>query len=230
MTKKWLLAMIFSMSLLSAGCSVWDGIRGCPDGQIDWADVLMINDIKYGSDIIHEQENTHPETGDSLGKVTYMLDGHACFNHKLKNDEATYVSAGTPVYEVIGYKPEFRVFADGRVFQVIDNPNAESLGDLADIQGKVTKISIRSDEDDTLLGELDTEQTEAFLKEYLALAYKGNIDPENESDRDNRVFIYFQLEDGSTFHTIYVIDENIFGYDAYGNEKTKGIIEEVVKE
>ncbi|MCM3757340.1 hypothetical protein M3197_07535 [Sporosarcina aquimarina] len=229
MTKKWLLAMILSMSSLSAGCSVWDGIRGCPDGEIDWADVIMINDIKYGSDIIQEQENTHPETGDSLGKVTYMLDGHACSSHKLKNDEATYVSAGTPVYEVKGYKPEFRVFADGRVFQVIDNPNAETLGDLADIQGKVTKISIRSD-DDTLLGELDTEQTETFLKEYLALAYKGNIDPKNESDRNNRVFIYFQLEDGSTFHTIYLIDENIFGYGAYGNQKTKGIIEEIVKE
>lgn len=229
MTKKWLLAMILSMLSLSTGCSVWDGIRGCPDGQIDWADVLMINDIKYGSDMINK-ETTLPETGDSLGKVTYMLDGHACSSHKLKNGEATYVSVGTPVYEVIGYKPEFRVFADGRVFQVIDNPNAETLGDLADIRGKVTKISIRSDEDDTLLGELDTRQTEEFLKEYLALAYKGETTPENESDRDNKVFIYFHLEDGSTFHTIYMKDENIIGYEGHGNEKMKRIIESAVKE
>ncbi|REB11622.1 hypothetical protein DVB69_00310 [Sporosarcina sp. BI001-red] len=230
MKKKWLLVIILSMSSLSAGCSFWDGIRGCPDGQIDWTDALMMNDIKYGSGFIHQEDTSLPETGDSLGKVSYMLDGHACSSHKLKNGEATYVSVGTPVYEVVGYQPEFRVIADGRVFQVIDNPNAETLSDLADIEGKVTKISIRRDEDDTLLGELDPEQTKEFLKEYLSLPYKGDIDPKNENNRHARVLIYFQLEDGTTFHTIYILDENIIGYDAFGNEKMKGIIESVVNE
>lgn len=230
MKKKWLLAIILSVSSLSAGCSVWEGIRGCPDGQIDWADVLMMNDIKYSSGIIHKEDAPVPETGDSLGNVSYMLDGHACSSHKLKNGEASYVAVGTPVYEVKGYKSDFRIFADGRVFQVINNPNAETLGDLADIEGKVTKISIRSDEDDSLLGELDPEQTKEFLKEYLSLSYEGDIDPENENNSHNRVFIYFQLEDRSTFHTIYLLDENIIGYEAYGNEKMKGIVESIVNE
>lgn len=219
-----LFTLILSAAVLSTGCAFWDGIRGCPDGAIDWADVLMMNDIKYGGDFIHRGEDPLSETGDRLGKVTYTLDGHACSNHKLRNGEASYVPVGTEVLAVEGYKPEFRVIADGRVFQVMDNPNAKTLGDLADIQGKVTGISIRSDEDDSALGELDPVQIASFLNEYLSLPYEREVEETTPYKRNSRVILYFHLKDGSSYHTIYTLDENIIGNEAHGTESMKEMI------
>ncbi len=219
-----LLAAVLSFAFICTGCVLWDGIRGCPDGIIDWADVLMVDDIKYQGDFTQREGEPLPETGERLGKVTYTLDGHACSNHKLKNGEASYVPVGTEVLAVEGYKPEFRVIADGRVFQVTDNPKAETLGDLADIQGKVTGISIRSDEDDSPLGELDAEQTTAFLDDYLALPYEREVEETAPYKRNNRVILYFHLKDGSSYHTIYTFDENIIGNEAHGTESMKEMI------
>lgn len=229
MKKKRLIVLFLFVASLEAGCSAWDSIRGCPDGQIEWMDLLMINDIKYSSDFNHPDDYPLPEIGESIGKVKYMLADHACANHELRNGDASYVPRGKEVFEAKGYKSEFRVITDGRVFEVIDNPNAETLGDFADIQGKVSKISIRSDNDDSLLGELDRKQTDEFLKEYLSLVYRGDIGVGDERKRHDQVIIFFHLEDGSTFHTIYVLDENILGDVANGNEKTKRIIEAVLE-
>ncbi|MBD7908041.1 hypothetical protein [Sporosarcina gallistercoris] len=171
MKKKRLTVLFLFVASLGAGCSAWDAFRGCPDGQIEWMDILMIIDIKYSSDFKHPDDYALPKIGKSIGKVKYMLADHACANHRLRNGDASYVPIGEEVFVAKGYKSEFRVIANGRVFEAIENPKAETLGDFADIQGKVTKISIHSDNEDNLIGELDRKQTDEFLKEYLSPVY-----------------------------------------------------------
>ncbi|WP_040285117.1 hypothetical protein [Sporosarcina koreensis] len=222
-------AVLLSAVLLLSGCAFWDGIRGCPDGEIEWADVLKLEDIRYASAWHGPDDAMTVAPGKELGTVRYMLADHACSNHKLRNGDCAFLPVGTEVFEAQGYKPEFRVMADGRLFEATDSPDAETLGDFIDIDGKVTRI-LFLDQDERLRGELMEKEAAAFTEEYLQLSYEHDKDIADETTWDHALFVEFHLQDGTTYRTIYWMDENILGNDAYGTPAVKAIVERAVGE
>jgi hypothetical protein len=65
-----------------------------------------------------------------------------------RDGDAAYLEAGSPLYQVDGYRPSFRLAArqDGRLvlFQADTNPEARAGRELLDLEGKVRRISVNS--------------------------------------------------------------------------------------
>ena len=126
----------------------------CPDGIIDWVDVLKINDIQYSAlwnESIPVEENMK---GDVVGEVSYQMDGNACSNHQMQNGDAAFLEVGTEVFEFIGYDSDFRVIANDMIYEVNENEKAQTIGDLYDIEGKVVGMSLRSYFDGSFITDL----------------------------------------------------------------------------
>jgi len=122
-------------------------------GEIEWVDFLMINNIRYHQNFGGTKEVTSYQHGDKVGEVSYMLSEHACTNHVMKNGDAAFFPIDTDIYAVKGYKIEFRVIADNKIYEVSDNPNAATIGDLLDIEGRVEKVSLESGMDGSPIGD-----------------------------------------------------------------------------
>ncbi|MFB4162831.1 hypothetical protein ACE1TI_03090 [Alteribacillus sp. JSM 102045] len=79
-----------------------------------------------------------------MGEVEYQMADNACSNHKMSNGDAAFLPVGIKIYKMKGYDPDFRVIAEDKVYQVEENPEARTIADLYDIEGKVDKISMES--------------------------------------------------------------------------------------
>lgn len=70
-----------------------------------------------------------------------------------EQDRSGYLPAGTPIYTVSGYRPDFRLAAVLRdrivLYQVWANPRAKTGQDLFDISGKVSTVQIRREDSRT---------------------------------------------------------------------------------
>lgn len=218
------------LSLLSSGCATVNVFRGCPDGIIEWADVVKLNDVKYAGGIEDISEAHALEKGSKVGEVNYMMADHACSNHKIRNGDSTYLPVGTEIYEAVGYRSDFRVIAEDRVFQVSDNEAADTIGDLYDIEGKVESIILESEIDNSYLAELNEKQTKFFIEDYLSLEYIGYDKISDEVEGNNRVFLRIHLQDGTSFLESYWFDRNILTTGAYGTERIGSIIQNTLEE
>lgn len=90
--------ILISIIALLSSCSDINRIQGnpttqfpsptpnaCPDGEISWIDMLMIDDIKYEHDFVEQVDEPVIEKGRELGEVTYKwLTVHAVITgHKM---------------------------------------------------------------------------------------------------------------------------------------------------
>ncbi|WP_139185988.1 hypothetical protein [Alteribacillus bidgolensis] len=99
----------------------------------------MINDLQYTVEVEGTNEGAELEKGKVIGEVEYEMPDNACFNHKMKNGDAAFLPVGTEIYSIKGYNADFRVLADEKVYQVRENPRAQTIADLYNIEGKVAK-------------------------------------------------------------------------------------------
>ena len=63
---------------------------------------MQWNDSIYSANYEINQLEKDWETDGEIGKIKYMLDGHAGSNHRLKNGDASYLSKGTKLYAMKG--------------------------------------------------------------------------------------------------------------------------------
>lgn len=63
--------------------------------------------------------------------------------------DSTLLEAGTALYEVTGYKASARLWAGDRLFIARSNPEAVTLNDLLDIDGKISAVRFISGMDGT---------------------------------------------------------------------------------
>lgn len=229
MYKKFSLCLLITVGFLSACSNVVDTVRGCPDGAISWVDTLMINDIVYTGYDEGISDGEPIEKGSKVGEVNYMLADNACSNHKLKNGDAAFLSIGTEVFEIVGYKPEFRVIANDKVYQVDENEKAKTIAELYDIEGKVANISLESTYDGSHIVDFEKIETEEFIDDFLSLEYVGFERASEEIKDDNKVFIRIHLKDGSSFSIIYWLESNVLYPGAFGTEEMKNIVLEKQK-
>jgi hypothetical protein len=193
-------------------------------GIAEWADFLMINDIKY----IHSPEDgrkvTEMQLGDEIGRVGYTLSENTCSDHVAQNGDAAYVPAGTVIYAMKGYKPEFRVIADNKLYQAVENAKAATLGEQLDIEGRTVKISLESGWDGSTIGEFSAEASEEFVRQLLALPYVGRDAVHDKTRYESGVFLRVHLQDGTSLRLVYYPKGNGFSAGAFGTEALNEVI------
>lgn len=227
---KWMkgvLILIFVSAILSS-C---DQTIGCPDGEIDWVDMLMIDGVKYQHQFVEgtdEPLSALVEKGKPLGVIKYKMANKACSDHKMKNSDAAFLEIGTTVNAVKGYPTSLMVVADEKVYVAETNNEAKTIGELYLINNLVKNIYIESTEDGSRIHTLSPASTEAFLDEWLQLElvdYMKMVD--KNVFEGERVFLEIELTNGVSFRQLYWSDSNTFQLGAYGNN---GIQETINKE
>ncbi|MET3503975.1 hypothetical protein [Halalkalibacter oceani] len=208
--------------LVVGGCSSQvQKLETCPNEINEWADVLMYNDIEY---IGLGKEGGQRQKGEKLGEVSFQLADQACADHQIENGDAAFLPEGTEIFESVGYRPDFRLIAGGRLFQVHRNEAAETIKELYDIEGKVTKLSRESGNDGSQMYDYSEEETIAFIEDFLSLAYVGFDGIYSDIAYSNPVFLRLHLEDGSSFRISYWLDANAVNPGAYATDRMKSII------
>lgn len=218
---KLVLALLIMLPL--ASCNL-PGFKKCPDGMIDWVDILMINGITYTAKSADELPSGQIEKGNQIGTVSYQLADHACSDHRLQNGDAAYLAVGTPLYEMKGFRSTYRIVADGKVYEVSENSQAKTMADLYDIQNRVDRISIISSEDGSHISDFSKESTAAFVGEFLSSPYVGRDQLSGNLAEDQPVFLQFHLQDGSTFRDVAWIKQGMMTPGLVLTERMKQIL------
>ncbi|NGM83522.1 hypothetical protein G5B47_13955 [Paenibacillus sp. 7124] len=192
--------------------------------KIEWVDFLMINDIRYAQNYDGTKVVKPELLGAEVGRVKYMLKDNACTDHVTKNGDAAFLPAGTVIYALKGYNPEFRVVANNKVYEATENPNAVTMGDLLDIEGKVQKVSLESARDGSQIGDFSKEASSEFIRELLILKYVGFDAVYEQIKYDNGVFLRVHLKDGTSLRIVYYPKGNGFSSGAFGTEGLRALI------
>lgn len=200
-------------------------VRNCPDGVIDYVHALYMNDIHYTRN--YESDISKLEKGKEMGEVNYMLSGDACSDYQMKNGDATLLQKGTKIYQVKGYDPNYRLLADGQLYEADKNPNAKTVADFYDIEGRVEKISFESTEDGSYIKDFSNDAANEFMEEFLKLDYVGFDEvykKANGLSDVNRVFLRIHLKDGTSFRVGYWMDQKVITPGAYATDRMKEIV------
>ena len=190
---------------------IMGGLRSDEDARpresaADWLHSVQFDGITYmakggwGGHIITEGERalTIEDLGPELYRVAFRIDGYGGYSHQDGN--ATYLNPGTPVYEVKGYSPEFRLATleegEVRLFEADTNPLARTGEDLLDIRGKVTAIDILSEEDSAIV--LGTIDEEGSVNRFVEAVLESPVDQGSRNHEGERYFLGFRLADGTS--------------------------------
>lgn len=218
-----LLALLMTPALVVAACGTADpqagGASSTPtDGAtpiasgsggtaiIDWVDFVRFNGISYlaGYPAAGERSLTGADLGEPFATVRFMLSENVRDpEYRIQDGDAAFLPAGTPVYAVKGYRPEFRLAArrDGRIvlYEADTNPNAKTGADLLDIDGKVRAIAVQSAQDGSELARIDDP---ARIVDLVAMILAAPID-QRAFPGDARYIVVFQLNDGTSVRRAY---------------------------
>jgi len=239
--KNMILISVFALLLSSCGNSTslkgdsnsqFTSLKACPDAEIEWVDMLMIDDIKYEHHF-PEPANENPpitiEKGRELGKVTYEMADSACSNHKMQNGDAAYLQEGTVIYEIQGYPTSLIVAANDVVYVANTNKKAETAGELYPMDQLVKNIYIESTEDGKRMHTFSQSSKDKFLAAFYELKLE---DVQSLIDtgklEGTRIFLEIELNNGVSFRQLYWADSNTFHNGAIGNDEVKEVISDEV--
>ncbi|HEY7358608.1 MAG TPA: hypothetical protein VH590_19135 [Ktedonobacterales bacterium] len=202
--------LLLGLAATLMGICCLPGLAGCaPAGSviIDWVDFIKFDGITYLARFDHTgRPLQESDLGPIFAKVQFRLDGNVHDLHYQSRDgDAAFLDAGTPVYTVNGYKPQFRLAAhqDGSIvlYEADTNPKARHGADLLDIGGKVQYIGINSGQDGiTELGAVKDPQQVAAL---VAMVLKAPVDQNPQNQAGPTYFIAFHLNDATTITRAY---------------------------
>ncbi len=147
---------------------ILEGLTNCEDARpqphtISWVPMVKFDGIHYlrrwnlvgkltRADI---SDLTREHLGAELYRIAFRGDGYVGPWYRYQDGDATFLNPGTPVYEVKGYSPKFRLatLEQGRptLYEADTNPFAKTGEDLLDIRGKVAAIDILEDDNENKL-------------------------------------------------------------------------------
>jgi hypothetical protein len=217
------------VALLAGGCDLVtapkvSGGPGCRklvrQGAADYVNFVKLNGITYTAD--------RPLVGRTLGEGDLgpvqatvrcsLRDKMDPKRGEPQDGDGAYLDAGSPLYQVRGYRPRFRLAArqDGRlvVFEADTNPRARVGRDLLDLEGKVRRISVNSRADGTTeLGVIsDSEQVAGMVGMLLA----GPVDQRTQPAGEQPAWLLaFHLLDGTA---------TVRAYDSAERRVQRGIL------
>jgi hypothetical protein len=170
-------------------------------------DFVKLNGITYLSDLRNDEIDT-----DGLSfysEVRNRLRENIPFGYQLKDGDAAFLDAGTPVYTISGYAPTFRLAAmrEGKwyIYEANTNPGARRGSDLLDIGGKVKYIAINSHVDGSQLGLI---RDESVVNELVNMILEAPVEQTSAIPGSVQYFLEFHLKDGTASTSSYVLDAN----------------------
>ncbi|MDD5501041.1 MAG: hypothetical protein PHH57_05070 [Candidatus Omnitrophica bacterium] len=200
------LSLSLVLFLLLAGCSSipW-GIS-----NIDWVDFIKLSDITYLR--AYQVGSINESDLSPYDKISYKVaDNVRNPAYKIKNGDAAYLEAGTPVYSLNGYAPSFRLVARSNqeflIYEADSNPKAKKGSDLLDIGGKVESISINSKIDGKT--ELATIKEQTQVNELEGMILEAPVDQDSSKTGSEHYFLEFHLNDGTTTKRSYWLDTEL---------------------
>jgi hypothetical protein len=93
--------------LLTAACQLPGSAPSCSNVQIDWVNFIQIGSTQYVAGPTQSpavlQET---DLGPVYAHVKFKVSGNVCDpNYRLKDGDAAFLDAGTPIYQVNGQPP-----------------------------------------------------------------------------------------------------------------------------
>jgi hypothetical protein len=203
--------VVAMVAVVAGGCDLVtaptvSGGPGCRklvhQGAADYVNFVKLNRITYTAD--------RPVVGRPLGDGD-LGPVHATVRCSLRDKmdptrqepqdgDAAYLEAGSPLYQVRGYRPSFRLAArqDGQlvIFEADTNPRARAGRDLLDLDGKVRRISINSRADGTT--ELGVVTDPGQVAGMVGMLLAGPVDQRTQpAAEQTRWLLAFHLLDGT---------------------------------
>jgi hypothetical protein len=178
---------------------------------INWIDFIQLNDITYlrrTSQSVPLKESNLSLYDESKFEVAKNVHNPG---YMIKNGDAAFLEAGTPVYSLSGYSPYFRLVVrkDGEIFiyEADTNLNAKKGSDLLDIGGKVESIGTNSKIDGKT--ELLTIKDQAQIDELVRMILDAPVDQVSLKRGSDQRFLEFHLKDGTITKRPYWLDTGI---------------------
>ncbi len=195
-------------------------------GVLEYSDALMLGDVVYlNYRSMDDLVKLPPEAiGEQIDTVAYTMSDDACTDFVMQSRDATFLPAGTPIYKLKDYRTSFRVYAEGRIFQAAENPDAKTVGDLYDIEGKVKSLDRVSGNDGSLMWSYSPEDTDAFVSDLLKLKYVGFDEIYKNNPPEYTTSLRLQLKDGTSIGLAYWPKANALTTGAYGTERMLEIV------
>lgn len=184
---------------------------GCAGGPsvafIDWVDFIKFNDITYLQE--HQSVSINENNLSPYGEIKFKVaDNVNNPNYEIKNGDAAYLEAGTPVYSLDGYAPDFRLVVRNNqellIYEADTNPKASKGSDLLDIGGKVEYVSINSKTDGKT--ELASIKDQTQVNELVQMILEAPVDQDSSKAGSEQYFLEFHLSDGTTTKRSYWLD------------------------
>ena len=215
---KWTLIVV--VGILLAGCSTNPSKQdnNIFKTTIDWVEFVQWENTEYIRNYEASELDIEWPIGKELGEVAFMLNGHAGTQYQINNGDAAYLPIGTKLYEMEGYDPAFRIVANGDVFEVARPGKARLFGDFLDLNGKVERVILQSNEDLSFIHEFSQKHSEEFIEQLLTIPYA----PDSENREGEQIFFAIELKDGSMTRSLYLPET---GYLNYGGKASPRIVE-----
>lgn len=124
---KFLSIVVIGLLILLMGCSIDEQgtdeegllVDNVSHTSVDWADVVVWNDVKYHLDEGKTADITEDDLEEELGNITFTVVGSEESNnpeYQLKNGEATIARKGSTVYSIKDLDVEDHIFVHDRVY------------------------------------------------------------------------------------------------------------------
>ena len=80
------------------------GQSTCSNTMIDWVNFIQVGSTQYVSGPQLETDLQESDLGPVYAQVKFKVNGNVCDpNYKLKDGDAAFLDAGTPIYEIKGH-------------------------------------------------------------------------------------------------------------------------------
>ena len=97
--------VVLGALLFADACQLPGSSSSC-NAQIDWVNFIQVGSTQY---VAGPQSSTvlqESELGPVYAHVKFKVSGNVCDpNYRLKDGDAAFLDAGTPIYQVIGQAP-----------------------------------------------------------------------------------------------------------------------------
>jgi len=99
------LAAALAAVLLVAACQLPGSTSTC-NAQIDWVNFIQVGSTQYVAGPQPQASLQNSDLGPVYTHVKFKVSGNVCDpNYRLKDGDAAFLDAGTPVYQVKGQPP-----------------------------------------------------------------------------------------------------------------------------
>lgn len=93
--------------ILIAACQLPGSAPNCSNAQIDWVNFIQIGSTQYVAGLTQAPAVLQDtDLGPVYAQVKFKVSGNVCDpNYRLKDGDAAFLDAGTPIYQVNGQPP-----------------------------------------------------------------------------------------------------------------------------